>query len=132
MHVALEIYRAAQRELGNDLGGLSLTDLLADQFPDISIDECASIARQLLADVGTIVPPAPRFKHYRFQGGEIDDTGAIQWWVLPGQVEPDRAIALVGSPFEFYGGPGAQFAGRPVVRSTRTRTLVTQRVGLDV
>jgi len=125
MHRALEIYRAAQRELGQDLGGLSLTDLLADQFTDISIDECAAMARQLLADVGHITPPAPRFKTY-------DDTAALQWWVLPGQIEPERAIALVGSPAEFYGGPGARFADRPVVHSTRTRTLVTQRVGLDV
>jgi len=76
--------------------------------------------------------PQPRFKHFRWNDGSVDDTVALQWWVLPGQIEPQRAIALVGSPAEFYGGPGAQFADRPVVRSTRTRTLVTQRVGLDV
>ena len=40
---ALEVFDNATSELGNDLSGFSLIDLLADNLP-LSLDECAALA----------------------------------------------------------------------------------------
>lgn len=43
---AREVYRAAAEELGEDLGGYSLTDLLADNFL-WPLTKCENVARIL-------------------------------------------------------------------------------------
>jgi len=58
MSAALDVWRDAVHDLGRDLGGLSLADLLADNFQEASIAECNSVAAQLLKDlpVGPVPP----------------------------------------------------------------------------
>ena len=70
------------------------------------------------------------YKPYRYADGEEDVVGRL-WWLLPGQVDPEQAVSMCdASPY--YYGVGRAFADKPRVRMTRTRTLVTQRVGLDI
>lgn len=75
---------------------------------------------------------------FRQYGGVGSGGVSILYWVLPGIYTPEAAQALIfvfakyrlSDPY--YGGPGAAFAERHTIRYSRTRTLVTQRVGMDI
>ena len=51
MSAALEVWRDAVHDLGSDLGGLSLGDLLCDNFLEASIADCYRVADQLRKDL---------------------------------------------------------------------------------
>lgn len=51
MSAALAVWRDAVADLGRDLGGLSLGDLLCDNFLEASIAECYRVADQLRKDM---------------------------------------------------------------------------------
>ncbi len=70
------------------------------------------------------------YKAYHYADGQEDEFAGRLWWLLPGRVDPDQAVAMCQA-WEYYGGVGRAFADRPRVRSTGTRTLVVQRVGID-
>jgi hypothetical protein len=64
-----------------------------------------------------------------------DEPLAYMWCVVAASLDDDAALVvarLFGMGDEYHGGPGRQFAGPPAIRRSRTRVLVTQRVGLDV
>jgi hypothetical protein len=71
------------------------------------------------------------FAPWRWADGTPDDLGGRLWWLIPGQVDAETALAMCDA-YAYGGGAGRSFADKPWVRSTRTRTLVVQRCGLDV
>lgn len=63
---------------------------------------------------------------------DTDVTGR-RFWLIAAVVDDEMALELAEFPGESYSEFGGQpFADRPYVARSRTRTLVTQRVGLDV
>jgi len=64
---------------------------------------------------------------------------AYGWWLLHGELDRETALqriheTAVNDVMESHHSSvgGQVFYDRPVVRATRTRTLVIQRMGLDV
>jgi hypothetical protein len=50
MSAAQAVVLEARKDLGPDLGGMSVVDLLAEQFIEDSIADCVRVARQLQQD----------------------------------------------------------------------------------
>ncbi len=63
----------------------------------------------------------------------VDDATCHSWWVFPLMSTYEAREFCVRNGIEqFYNGPGSEYAARPCIRHSLTRTLITQRCGLDV
>jgi len=70
----------------------------------------------------------PKIQGYK-QWGDSDLDGGFYWAVYDPKIT-DEEIARQHSAF--YSGVGRPFSGPPAIRRTKTRVLVTQRVGWDI
>jgi len=58
---------------------------------------------------------------------------SLSWWVLPIVTDEQLKNFLEINHIQaYYCGPGQGFAGKPCIRRSSSRILITQRCGLDV
>ena len=71
------------------------------------------------------------------QGIRYDDdlhSSCTSWVLIKGKhdVEDVKEFLELMGMHSHHGGPGHVFAKKPQIRQTKTRTLITQFVGLDI